>query len=121
MICVLALLLAVAVRLAGPLPPPYRSDIEYRLRRYVAAELDDRSWRNRQYRQVAVARRMDRVAAELHDPVLRACRAVHTRLDQPTWTGLVKPAKPHAVWPTYMGQPYRVRGATLVDLIGVAA
>lgn len=121
MICVLALVLAVALRIADPRAPGPRSDIERMLRRYVAAELDDRSWRNRQARQVAIARRMDRVAAELHDPVLRLARAVHARLDQPTWTGLVVPAKPYAVWPTYMGQPHRVPGLAMSrEMVGAA-
>lgn len=113
MICALALMLAVLLRIADPLAPPPRTDIERRLRRIVAAQLDDRSWRVGRRRALADEALMDRVAAELRDPVLRQARAVHDRLTQPTWTGLVKPAKPYAVWPTYMGQPYRVPGATL--------
>jgi hypothetical protein len=120
MICVLALLLAVVLRIADPCAPPPRSDIERMLRRHVAAQLDDYSWRNREARLRARTRVIDRALRELHDPVLRQARAVHNRLAQPTWTGLVTPAKPYAVWPTFMG-PYRVPGLTLAQSMGVAA
>jgi hypothetical protein len=120
-ICVLALLLAVVLRLADPMAPAPRSDVERMLRRHVAAELADHSWRNREARLRARTRVIDRALRELHDPVLRACRDVHNRLAQPTWTGLVKPAKPYMVWPTFMGQPYRVPGLTLAQSMGVAA
>lgn len=121
MICVLALLLAVALRIADPYAPPPRSDIERVLRRHVVAELNDRTWRARMVSAIADGRAIDRALAELRDPVLRQARAVHARLEQPTWTGLIKPAKPYAVWPTYMGQPHRVPGLTLRELAGVAA
>jgi hypothetical protein len=119
MICALALVLAVVLRMVDPMAPAPRSDVERMLRRYVAAQLDDRSWRNQQYRVVAVGRAIDRARAELNDPTMRYVRAVHNRLAQPTWTGLIRPAKPYAVWPTYMGQPHRVPGATLPrELVG---
>lgn len=121
MICALALLLAVGLRLADPVAPRPRSDVERMLRRHVAAQLDDYSWRNREARIRAHTRCVDRALAELRDPVLRQARAVHNRLAQPTWTGLVKPAKPYMVWPTYMGQPHRVPGLTLHESMGIAA
>jgi hypothetical protein len=121
-ICALALLLAVVLRIADPMAPAPRSDIERMLRRHVAVELADRSWHAAALREAREWALFDAVLAELRDPVLRQARAVHNRLAQPAWTGLVKPAKPYMVWPTYMGQPHRVPGLTLPrELTGVAA
>lgn len=101
---VLAALLAILVRLGGPLPPRYRSPIGHHARHLAAAFLDDRSWRAERLAIVRTATEFAIARQPTSEDIGRVIDATRRRAP-------ARPADPQSVWPLIGRVPEFARAA----------